>query len=160
MAREKLKLTLKISAILVAFVATTILIAGALAGWFDNPKNVKLEPEYYNSAAETTLDVETFNQMLADQKSFVLITYLPTCTNDIISFLKTYSESRQISYFYLNWSDSRETALKSIIKFSPSVAIIKNGRPVSFLDADSDADIEKYSSFDAFSAWLDEYIVL
>ena len=45
------------------------------------------------------------------------------------------------------------------VKYVPSVAIIKNGTVVDFLDANSDEDTSKFNSAEALQGWLKDYII-
>ena len=158
---KKLSQKSKIIILIVAFLA---IVAGgffficAVAGWFDQPQTITLDLEYQGTSESYVIDAETYEQMVSEQKSFILIAYLPTCTADIIKYMQDYSMQHNIAYFYLNWSNLRETSLKDVVDFSPSVILVSNGQPIAHLRADSNDDIEKYNNQDAFNAWLDSYI--
>ena len=46
------------------------------------------------------------------------------------------------------------------MKYAPSVLIIKDGKIVTFLDAEKNSDIEKYQDIDKFTEWVSKYIYL
>lgn len=49
------------------------------------------------------------------------------------------------------------TFIKSV-KYAPSVIIIENGNIISYLDANSDIDLEKYQDVNKFEEWLNNYV--
>ena len=54
----------------------------------------------------------------------------------------------------------KNTKFYENVKYAPSVIIIKDGEIVSYLDANSDKDLEKYQDANKFIKWLKEYIYL
>lgn len=145
-------------AIIIVVVVGGFLFVGATAGWFSQSQEITLDAEYLGKNEASTLDPSAYEKMVNEKKSFIVIAYLPTCTADIIKYMKEYSAERDISYFYLNWSDLRQTSLKGTVDFSPSVILISKGRPIAHLRADSNEDTAKYNDFSIFSAWLDQYL--
>jgi len=154
----------KKSKILALIIALIAVVTGSILFLSGLRSQIKSQPftlssEYYNEAKESIIDQNTLEKMLSESQSFILISYLPTCTNNIITFLKNYSDSHTISYFYINWSDFRETSLKNTVHFSPSVMLIKNGQVIDFLDANSNNYIAQYTNYTDFENWLNKYII-
>lgn len=147
-----------LAAAIIIVVVGGILFIGATAGWFGQPQEMVLDAEYQGKNETYIIDESAYEQMVGEKKSFIVIAYLPTCTADIISFMKKYSAEHNISYYYLNWSNLRNTSLKEVVDFSPSVILVSNGQPIAHLRADSDEDTEKYNNYNAFSAWLDHFL--
>lgn len=133
-----------------------ILFVGAAAGWFNQPAPAKitLDAEYLGNFEVRPLSIETFNNLIRDKKSFVVISYLPGCTAKMLSLASRFAEENQITIYYMNFSDLRNTTLHDKIKYSPTVAVISKGELVDFLDSNSNEDTKKYNDYDAFSAWL------
>ena len=54
----------------------------------------------------------------------------------------------------------KKTFISDTVKFAPSVVIINNGKIITYLDAESDADYEIYQDETKFDNWLNNYIYL
>ena len=54
----------------------------------------------------------------------------------------------------------KKTSYYKTVKYAPSILIIKDGKIVTFLDAEKNSDIEKYQDVDKFEKWLNENIYL
>ena len=139
-----------------------VLLVGAASGWFDSIiEKVTLSEEYLHdeesSSQMITIDTAKFNEMMSGGKTFVAISHLPTCTANILAYLKDYAAEHHFDYFYYPWSELKETALHDKIRFAPSVYIVSNGKLITYLSADSDADTAKYNDYNEFAAWLDSY---
>lgn len=152
-------------AALLGFLAIIVLVAGALSGWFNGgsaPTTVTLSAEYIADDSATdpiiTVDSDEFDKLIADGKSFIVLSHLPGCTANILQYLNQYSTERHIRYVYFPWSLFRETTFHDQIQYAPTVALFGEGELVTFLAADSDADTDKYNSSEAFAAWLDQYL--
>ena len=147
-----------IAAILVFIVAGTLCI-GLSNGWYEIEKTT-LSSEYYGSASEITLDKTTYEKLISEKKSFVILTHQPGCSANVLSYLKNFAEEKNFSYYYFLWSDLRETSLKATINFPPSVIIIRDGRVIKHLDANSNNDTEYYNNYDSFKKWFEEAVNL
>lgn len=142
---------------IIVVILGSILIAGLCNGWFNDVK-IKLEPEFYGTAEQITLDVETYEKLIKDRKSFIMISYLPGCTANILTYAKNFSNEHQISIYYLDFSSVRESTLKDTVKYSPSVIVVSDGRVKSHLRADNNEDVEKYNDYVTFKTWLESLI--
>ena len=159
-----------LSAAIIAIVGGGICFIGAVSGWFGGvPERVVLSDEFvHDSASETsentsvmlTINTVEFDQLIAEQKSFIVISHLPTCTAKILTYLKDYAAEHHFDYLYYPWSQFKDTDFHAEIRFAPTVFIVSNGKLAAFLDADTDADTAKYNDYATFSAWLDSYLVL
>ena len=150
----------------IAIFLGSILFVGAAAGWFSGKpvekpvEKVQLSEEYINNTTRHELDAESYKQLIAEQKSFILISHLPDCRAKILQFLKDYSAERQIAVNYMVWSEFHEIEKDSDIKYAPTVIIYNKGKIVDFLKSDSDADTAKYNNYEDFRAWLDSFVKL
>lgn len=117
-----------------------------------------IDTEYVGSTELRIIDAEEYEKMVSEGKSFILTSYLPTCTAHMIKFSQNISEEKKISLFYMDWSDIKKTSLKGEVEFSPSVIIISKGKPIAHLNANSNDDIEKYNNYDVFKAWIEEKV--
>ena len=150
---KKSVILLALAAVLV--VASSILFVGAVGGWFENHEKAVLSAEYTNRAETINITLADYQEMVKEKKSFIVITYLPSCTANILKYLDDFSKEKNIVVHYLSWAELRENqALKTKIQYAPSVLIVSKGEIIDFLHADSDSDTIKYNNYDEFSAWL------
>ena len=159
MVKKSTPKTPKIKLIGLAFAAIAvfgggILFVGAASGWFNGQPEaaqIALDSEYLNGFEIKTLSKDDFNTLAKEQKSFVVLSYLPGCTAKILSFASKFAEKQQITIYYMNFGDLKNTALHEKVKYSPSVVIVSKGEVFDFLKSDSDEDIEKYNDYEALS---------
>ena len=161
MVKKSTPKTPKIKLIGLAFAALAvfgggILFVGAASGWFNSREEppITLDSEYLNGFEVKTLLKDDFDALVSEQKSFIILSYLPGCTAKILSFASKFAEAKQITIYYMDFSDLKSTSLHEKVKYSPSVVIVSKGQILDFLKSDSNDDVEKYNDYDAFSAWL------
>lgn len=158
MKKNRKKIIIISVAILSVLVVTFSI--GFSNGWFENQK-VTLSQEYYNTKNEfLKLDTESYNKLVEEKKSFLIITYLPGCTAKIIEFVNNFSKEHNVAFYYYNFADFKNSELHNSIKYAPSVAIISEGKLVKFLRSDSNDDAKYYNSYESFKTWLESLIVL
>ena len=117
-----------------------------------------LNDKYYNNGDYvnvTSNDIDYNN-------SYLLYTYnnfcaLPVHCEDIF---KEVMEKYKIDILSIPFNDFKNTNYYKTVKYAPSIIIVKNGEIVSYLDANSDKDLDKYQNTDKFINWLKEYIYL
>lgn len=157
MSGKKQTTTIIILTAILFVIASITIGVGISRGWFNGEKAV-IDSEYFGSSELRTINTDQYNQLINDKKSFLIITYQPGCTADLLSFIKKFSEEKNISFNYYVWSALRESPLHNNIKHPPSVAVISKGEVVAYLKADSNDDTEKYNNYDTFKAWLEEKV--
>ena len=146
------------------FIALVLVAAVVISGVFilalkaASSGKVVLEHEYYGVSGETVLDKDEYEQMLKQQKSFIVASAASACSSDILDFIDDFSENEKIAYFYLNWSNFHESSTGEEIKYPPTVFIVEKGKIRAYLDSDADKDVEKYNNYEDFVAWMRENI--
>lgn len=145
------------------FLIALVLVAMVtLSGFFifalKNTGKIRLDAEYYGTSGETAIDKDEYEQMLSQQKSFIVASAASACSSDILDFIDDFSENEKIAYFYLNWSNFRDSSTGEEIKYPPTVFIVSKGKIRAYLDSDADKDVEKYNNYEEFAAWMRENI--
>ena len=77
-----------------------------------------------------------------------------SCDKIFESFMKKYS----IDFISIPFDKFKGTYLYETVKYAPSVIIVKDKEVVSYLDANSDEDLDKYQDETAFESYLNKYI--
>lgn len=105
---------------------------------------------------------EVKSDELKDDDSFLLFTYNYYCSLAIPcdEIFKSFSENENVEILSMSIDEFKKTSYYKTVKYAPSVLIIKNGKIVTFLDAEKNSDIEKYQDVEKFTEWISKYIYL
>mgnify|MGYP000092232876 FL=1 len=63
-----------------------------------------------------------------------------------------------IDFISISFDKFKSTYLYETVKYAPSIIIVKDKEIVSYLDANSDEDLDKYQDEEAFESYLNKYI--
>ena len=124
---------------------------------------VKLTQNDYNNANLITLDEEKLKEKQENKETFIVYIHVPgLCTSEIPfdPLVNKFIKQNEITIYSLPYSILKNTNLNEYIKYSPSLAIIKDGKLLRFLDANSDKDFEYYSSLEGLNKWVKSYVKL
>ena len=97
---------------------------------------------------------------LNDNDSFLLFTYNYYCSLAIPcdEIFKSFSENENIEILSMSIDEFKKTSYYKTVKYAPSVLIIRDGKIVTYLDAEKNSDIEKYQDVEKFTEWVEKYI--
>lgn len=106
------------------------------------------------------INIEELENKIKNKETFALYISLPGCStcakfNPIIS---RYNEYKLIDIFKANYSDvnAADEVISQIVKYTPTVLIIKDGNLLDALLPDSDDDLPHYKSVRSLSEWFNE----
>ena len=122
-----------------------------------------LEEELYDADSNyEDISLEKFNNLIENKKSFVVFTYASFCPFQIPSdkIFKSVFKNNNVKLYAISYEKIKETAIAKEVEYAPSVIIFKEGVVVSYLDANSDEDYDRYQKEDVFEKWLSKYIYL
>lgn len=121
-----------------------------------------LEDTYYGNGSLVEVTTNDIENKLNSKESFLLFTYNNYCTLDIPceDIFEEFTKKYQLSILSIPYDDFKKTSLHQKVKYAPSVLIIKEGKIVSYLDANAESDLKKYQDIEAFDSWIKEYINL
>ena len=150
---------------IIIILVSLIIFIVALVCLFTLNKDKKflLEDIHYNTEERfIKIDGKELNKLMNDKKSFVVFTYLPYCTFSVPCdvIFETFLNRNNMSFYEIPYDEFTEVKKFKDIKYAPSIVIVKDGKVVTYLDANSDDDIEKYQNADTFSDWVTKYIKL
>lgn len=150
----------------VALVITGVFCATLFFGGFfllqsSIPRKFKIESYLYGASEVIDIQKEDYEKLINEKKSFIVMVDKPECytTADMRARMANFPDDMQFKYYRIMWSQAKESSLHEKIKFVPSVAIVRNGIVVDFLDADSDEDTPKYNESQALQDWINNYII-
>ena len=121
----------------------------------------RLSSEYYGASEMLVgLTKDEYERLLSEKKSFVVMVDKPGCitTPPMRERMANFPANMQFKYYQFMWAEAKESSLHEYVTFVPSVAIIREGRVVAWLRADSDEDVDYFNSAEALQGWVAKYI--
>lgn len=121
---------------------------------------VYLSDKYYKDSNFISLTADEISNLKDD--TYLLYTYNNYCTLEVPceSIFNSFMSLYNISIISIPFDEYKNTSFYKKVKYAPTVILISKGKIVTYLDADSDNDLDKYQDIIAFTKWLDTYIYL
>lgn len=140
-------------------VAAGLVIAAVLCVRFW-PRRYELSSEYYGNSNITSIDTESLAALVKNKKSFALLVYQPNCraSEDFEKIIKEFSETEQIGFEKIAFSEVKNSGLLDDLEYYPSVVLYRDGEVVTFLKTDEDEDLPAYQSLGGFTEWWNKYV--
>ena len=140
-----------------------IIVILYICGCTNKPQKIEkfyISEEYYNSTGFINIDESEIRNL--NDNSYVLFTYNNFCNLSIPceQVFEEFMDNYKISLLSIPFENFKNTELYKTVKYAPSIIIIKEGKVVAYLDANSDEDLDKYQNVQAFTDWLSQYIYL
>lgn len=137
----------------VLFIITLLLITGCKEKQI---KKFHLNNKYYNEGKFIT--IKNLDDLKND--SYILYTYNNFCTFNVPceDIFKEYMEKYKIDFYGIPFDNFKKTSLYKEVKYAPSIILVKDGKIVEYLDANSNKDLEKYQDTKKFEEWINKYI--
>jgi len=150
----------KLALVLIALFCVVVFFGGYFLTKNLAPNKFKIEPELYGTNEAIDIKKDDYEKLIETKKSFVILVDKPDCytSENVRGFMAEFPDDIQFKYYRIMWSQMRDSSLHEQVKFAPSVAIIRSGQVVDFLDADSDEDTAKYNDAQALQNWITKYI--
>lgn len=131
----------------------------------DKPINAsKFElPEYYYTNSEyKEINSDGLNELLEKKESFVVFVYQPMCiaSSNFNAVLDSFLKEKSLTIYKISFEDLQKTKYKRVLKHYPSFMIFYKGKLSSYLDAESDEDVNYFKKTDEFTKWLEKRIEL
>ena len=120
------------------------------------------EEEVIQESKLTEVELDGLNKLIEEKESFGIFVYLPGCTScaAFSIVLDDFLKDNQVVFYKTQIKYAKETEIGSKIKYAPSFVVFKEGKVVSYLDAESDKDKPVYETKENFKEWLTKYINL
>ena len=154
---KKHKMGRKAKILLFSVIGAIVIAAAVMAVVFwPRDSRFRLDEDAYGKSEMISIDDSEYNRLVADKHSFVVFVDKPGClkTADMGDWMKELG----FKYYDLQWAYAKNTSLHEYVKYTPSVALIREGEVAAWLDPDSENDMEYYNSPESFREWLKKYI--
>jgi len=121
-----------------------------------------LNESYYKKAEIIKIDQDEYNRLVNSEETFIIFISALLCpaVTDFRDIINEFTINNNLTIYEINFENIKETNLDKKVKYYPSVAIIKKGKVVRYLDADSKKDKECYESISGLEECLSKYIYL
>lgn len=119
-----------------------------------------LAKDYYSEGGFISVNEKDLEKL--DSSNYVLFTYNNYCNLPIPceEIFESFMDKYEIRFLSIPFEDFKNTSFYNKVKYAPSIIIVKNGKVIAHLDANSDDDLNKYQDVDLFSEWIKKYIYL
>lgn len=127
-------------------------------------KPFELEEKYYGTGSFITVsESSTVKDLEEAKESYVVYVYLSGCTT-CASFkpivLEVIQEKGLIAYEApIGYLKEAKSVMAKKIKRAPSLALIKEGKLVAYLDNMKGSDAKYYESAEGLASFIDKYII-
>lgn len=137
-----------------------ILITGCSNTKHYDTNKVVLDDIYYNKGNFIDIDSKYIDN--EHHKSYVLFAYNSFCTFQIPceDIFKEFMVKYKIDFLSINIDEYKKTKLYNTVKYAPTIIIVNDGKIIAYLDAESDADLNKYQDVKEFEEWINNYIYI
>ena len=121
-------------------------------------QKITLTDKYYNEGKYIEITSEEINNNKTE--NYVIFAYNSYCNFSVpceTVFKKT-MEKFKIDFLSIKIDEFKKTYLNKIVKYAPTIIIVKKGKVIAYLDSNKDKDIKKYEDDKQFEKWLNNYI--
>lgn len=125
-------------------------------------KKIILADQYYATGGFLKSTSNEVKELLKKQESFLLFTYNNFCNMSVSceTIFEEFMKESNVRMYSIPFKDFRETPLYDTVKYAPSIIIIKKGKILTYLDANSDEDLKLYQNVTEFTNWIKQYVVI
>ena len=136
----------------------TIIICIILTGCLSKEK-IKLSDKYYNEGKYIDIKSNQINKLKND--NYVIFTYNSYCNLEVPceKIFQKVMNKYKIDFLSIKIDEFKKTYLYKIVKYAPSVIIVKKQKIIAYLDAEKDEDMDKYQDEKEFEKWIKKYII-
>lgn len=122
----------------------------------------ELNDKMYGDGQVINTTIDDVESKITEHQSFALFVSQPGCrtADDLRKIVKEFASTHHLTIYEVDYSGLRESGLVPGLKFYPSFVVFRRGKPVDFLEADSQDDVSAYSTLDGFSTWFTDHIIL
>ncbi len=150
----------------IIIICATILLAAVILICFlyfpknENLRKIRLEEGYYGTTEAKDIDRADYEQLIRENKSFVLMVDNEGCitTAKMREMMNSFPDSMKFTYYRILWPETKETNIREYVKYFPSIIIVENGKITSYLSADKDEDAKYYNNDEDLQNWLKSHI--
>ena len=129
-----------------------------LIGCTSTNDKIYLSDNYYKDGVYIEINSKDLDKLKDD--NYLLYTYNHFCNFTIPcdKIFKEIMDKYKIDVLSMSIDEYKKTSFFNEVRYAPSILIISKGKIIAYLDAESDADYEKYQKAEEFEKWLTSHI--
>ncbi|MBQ1298552.1 hypothetical protein IIY24_01810 [Candidatus Saccharibacteria bacterium] len=150
----------KVIIALVVILFVSVIMAGAMSGWFDGPRP-KLSSKYYGDTAEfIEMMGPDYDELIASGETALIFIDQNGCTtaDRVREFSMNLMNEKGINVYKMMFTDVKNSTLHDYVKYYPSFVVVSEGEVKTFLRADHDEDADMYNEYEAFLRWVERNV--
>jgi len=122
----------------------------------------KLTPKKIGRAEVVDIGISDFEKIVADKQSALIFIDQGGCVTAerMRGFIDKISSEEGLKFYKMMWADAKETSLKENVPYYPSLVIMKDGKVVKALRANSDEDGPIYNDKKLLQEWISKYAII
>ena len=139
---------------IIVLVSIVLLITGCFLNKKDEEK-FYLKSKYYNEG--NLIEITKL-----PKENYILYLYNDSCVFSSeckVVFLE-FAKKYKIDMLAIDYQTFKNTEFYKKVKYAPSLIIVKDGKIVTYLDAESDDDLDKYKDVSKLEEWISKFIYL
>ena len=143
---------------------TLCIIAGIFLATYTILKNkeskIELNYKYYNSEGLKDISIDELEKRIGRKESLLLFVYNDFCTFSVPcnNVFDEGSKDLGLQILQISYRDFKGSTLNKTVKYAPTVIIVKDGRVVRYLDAESNSDKKIYQNVKKFKSFILKYV--
>lgn len=139
---------------IIVLLSMTLIITGCFNSKVDEEK-FYLKSKYYNEGnlIETTK---------LPKENYILYLYNDSCvfSNECKVVFMDFARKYKIDMLAIDFQNFKNTEFYKKVKYAPSLILVRDGKIVTYLDAESDEDLDKYKDEEKLEEWVSNFIYL
>jgi|InofroStandDraft_1065614.scaffolds.fasta_scaffold34265_2 hypothetical protein len=131
------------------------------SGMVDKPvEKFELSEEMYDDGELVEITARDFNELVAEKKSFVVVLHMVICPAEfpVTNSAKELAHSEGMVIYSLVEDEFKQIELVREVKYLPSVALIREGELMDYLDAEADEDLSYYKTAEGLKEWIGKWV--
>ncbi len=148
------KLTICIIAAVAAIISCILIFSK------NDSDKMKLSSKYYGKGEYIEITSKDITSLSKD--TYLLFVYNNYCAFQVPcdKVFAEFMEKYEIDILSIPFEDFKSTDFYKTVLYAPSVILVKENKIIDYLDANKDADIDKYQDSNEFAKWVKKYISL
>lgn len=119
-----------------------------------------LSAEMYGRSEVVEITAGEFDQLVAEKKSFVVVLHMVVCPAEfpVTNSAKELAHAEGMVIYSLVEDEFKQIELVREVKYLPSVALIREGELMDYLDAEADEDLSYYKTAEGLKEWIGKWV--
>lgn len=159
-------------------VVAVVLGVGWLNGWFDSgddgvddvglegfgagaEERFFLSDEAASNEGLKDISAAGYEELVVEKKNFLVLIHMTVCPAEfpLTDTARQLAKEDGLTIFALDEEEFKKTDLMEVVKYLPSLVVVRGGEVVDFLDAEADEDMEAYKSAVGLRKWVGRMVL-